>query len=854
MTKQYHFAKIEQKWQKIWQESKVFTTNFTDYSRPKYYVLEMLPYPSGKIHMGHVRNYSLGDVVARYKKMQGFEVIHPMGWDAFGLPAENAAFENKIHPKTWTDKNIANMKSELMRMGFSYDWDCEVATCEPIYTKMEQIIFQAMMDKGLIYRKENWVNWDPVEQTVLANEQVENGKGWRSGADIERKKLYGWYLKITHYAQELLAELDNLPRWPAKVRLMQQNWIGKSLGALVDFGDENSKISVFTTRPDTLFGASFIAVAPNHPLAEQVAKNNKDCAKFIAQCEQAGTSEAAIEKLEKLGFDTGLTIAHPLDKNWRLPIYIANFIIMDYGTGAIFGCPAHDERDYEFAKKYNLPIKPVVQPLIAPKEQSDIYVGDGTMINSQFLNGLSVNDAKKRMISELEKIGAGKGTTNWRLRDWGVSRQRYWGCPIPYIHCEDCGVVPVPHKDLPVVLPDDVAFDKQGNPLDNHPTWKHVACPKCQKPALRETDTLDTFFQSSWYFLRYCDAHNHNAPFDPQRVARFMPVDQYIGGVEHAVLHLLYSRFFNRALIECGFLPAQNLDGVKNDEPFSGLFTQGMVCHETFKDADGKWREPKEITKKSNKAFLDNGQEVVVGPSIKMSKSKKNVVDPNEIISSYGADTARLFMMSNSPPERDLEWSEAGVEGAWRFCNRLYRMAQNPNLTNIYAHIPDELSKEALGLIKTIHQAMVVIEKSIEEFHFNTIVSKSYEIANAIDAYAPDDAVKKLAITWLVQLLNPVIPHLTEELWRDLGNDSLLATQKWVRPEAKFLVQDECQIAVQVMGKLRAALNVPVAMPQDEIIALALANQNVQNAIDGKKIVKTIFVKGKIVNFVVQMS
>ncbi len=844
----YHFRAVEEKWQKIWDEARVFATNFADSSKPKYYVLEMLPYPSGRIHMGHVRNYTLGDVVARARKMQGFEVLHPMGWDAFGLPAENAAFDNKVHPKDWTYSNIANMKRELMRMGFSYDWSCEVATCDHLYTKMEQILFQAMLDKGLIYRKENWVNWDPVEQTVLANEQVENGKGWRSGADVERKKLYGWYLKITHYADELLSELDNMPRWPQKVRTMQQNWIGKSHGARVIFSGDNGDIEVYTTRPDTLFGASFVALAPNHPLVEGLAKNNPKIQEFIKECESAGTSEAAIEKQEKRGLDLGIKVKHPFDDSWQLPVYVANFIIMDYGTGAIFGCPAHDARDFEFASKYNLPILPVVQ---APAGTPLPYNGDGLIINSQFLNGLTVNEAKLRVIKELESKKIGQGTVQWRLRDWGVSRQRYWGCPIPIIHCDACGVVKVPHSDLPITLPDDVQFDKPGNPLEHHPTWKHTNCPQCGQPARRETDTLDTFFQSSWYFIRYIDAQNQTTPFDKARAGRFMAVDQYIGGIEHAVLHLLYSRFFNRALIDCGFLPSHNNDGMSLKEPFSGLFTQGMVCHETFKDSAGKWREPKEVTKRGGKAYLHDGGEVVVGPSIKMSKSKKNVVDPNDIIAAYGADTARLFMMSNSPPERDLEWSEAGVEGAWRYLNRLYRLCFDEQLVAVKPNSAGDLSKPALELVKKCHRAIFNIGRAIDDFHFNTIVSQAHSLTNAIEEYSEQDGVKKQALLWLVQLLNPIIPHITEECWKQLGGNGLLAHNAWLQYDPQYLQDDEVTIAIQVLGKLRATINVPKDSPEDMVRDLAQKTPNVVNALGDKPIRKVIYVPNKILNFVV---
>ena len=668
----YPFHDTEAKWQRIWQDRRTFEATH-DPARPKYYVLEMFPYPSGRIHMGHVRNYTIGDVVARYKRAQGFAVLHPMGWDAFGLPAENAAMAKGVHPAEWTYANIAEMRTQFQSMGLSLDWSREIATCDPAYYRHEQAMFLDFLEAGLVYRKESWVNWDPVDQTVLANEQVIEGRGWRSGAVVERRKLAQWFFKITEYSQELLDALAGLDRWPPKVRLMQERWIGRSEGARVRFAviGRAEPLEVFTTRPDTLFGASFMALAPDHPLSIELADKDPGVAAFVAACARMATSEEAIEQAEKVGYDTGLRCRNPLDPGQELPIYVANFVLMDYGTGAIFGCPAHDQRDLEFARKYGLPVVPVVLP---PGEQperfaigAEAYVGDGRLINSDFLNGLDVAAAKQRVIEELERRGIGTGEVSYRLRDWGVSRQRYWGCPIPVIHCPRCGIVPVPREQLPVTLPQDIELGRPGNPLDHHPTWKHVACPRCGGAAERETDTFDTFVESSWYFLRYCSPHAA-AAFERAAVDAWMPVDQYIGGVEHAVLHLLYSRFFTRALRRCGYLDF--------DEPFIGLFTQGMVCHKTFRDAAGNWLQPDEVEERAAGVWraLDDGRPVRVGRSEKMSKSRRNTVDPTASIAAYGADTARLFMLSDSPPERDLEWTEAGIDGAWRYLNRLWRM------------------------------------------------------------------------------------------------------------------------------------------------------------------------------------
>ncbi|MGH7047408.1 MAG: leucine--tRNA ligase, partial [Stellaceae bacterium] len=661
----YNFRETETKWQRCWRERRLFEVA-ADPARPKYYVLEMFPYPSGKLHVGHVRNYTMGDLVARYRRAQGFNVLHPMGWDAFGLPAENAAIADKTHPAIWTEGNIATMRAQLERMGFAYDWSREIATCHPEYYRHEQKMFLDFLAAGLAYRKESWVNWDPVEQTVLANEQVIDGRGWRSGAVVEKRLLSQWFLRITEFTQELLDAIGGLDRWPERVRLMQENWIGRSEGARVRFalagGDQS--IEIFTTRQDTLFGASFVALSPNHPMARRLAENDRGLAEFIAECNRMGTSEAVIEAAEKRGYPIGLEAVHPFDAHRRVPVWVANFVLMEYGTGAIFGCPAHDQRDLEFARKYGLPVLPVVLPPGADPTRfaigDEAYVEDGTAFNSDFLDGLPVAEAKRIAGEQLEALGRGTRTIAYRLRDWGVSRQRYWGCPIPVVHCPDCGIVPVPERDLPVTLPEDVRFDLPGNPLAHHPTWQHVACPRCGGAARRETDTFDTFFESSWYFLRFCSARAPLA-FDRAAVDYWMPVDQYIGGVEHAVLHLLYSRFFTRALQRCGYLDL--------DEPFAGLFTQGMVCHQTYRSEAGEWLFPEEVEHDAAAdALVDtDGRPVVVGRTEKMSKSKKNVVGLDAIVDTYGADTARLYLLSDSPPERDLEWTETGIEGTWRY-------------------------------------------------------------------------------------------------------------------------------------------------------------------------------------------
>ena len=851
---EYNASAIETKWQERWEDERCFTAD-TGTEKPKYYVLEMFPYPSGRIHMGHVRNYTLGDVVARYRRARGFNVLHPMGWDAFGLPAENAAMERGVHPGKWTTENIAAMRTQLRGMGLSYDWDRELATCTPDYYQHEQRMFLRFLDKGLAYRKESWVNWDPVENTVLANEQVVDGRGWRSGAEVERRLLSQWFLKITEYADDLLDAIDRLERWPDRVRLMQQNWIGRSEGAEVSFRltraspDSSDSITVFTTRPDTLFGASFLAVAANHPIALALAQDDDAAADFVAECAKLGTSEAAVETAEKKGYDTGLYVAHPLDDSIELPVYIANFVLMEYGTGAIFGCPAHDQRDLDFANAYDLPVIPVVLPDDADAASFAItdtaYTGPGKLYQSRDWDGLGVEDGKRAAITALEASGSGTGRTTYRLRDWGVSRQRYWGCPIPIIHCDSCGQVPVPEADLPVTLPEDIDFDAPGNPLSNHPTWKDVNCPTCGGKAVREQDTFDTFFESSWYFLRFADPH-HPEGFSREAAAYWMPVDQYIGGVEHAVLHLLYSRFFMRALRDTGYL--------EMDEPFAGLMTQGMVCHQTFRDSDGKWLFPTEVERDgAGWKQLETGGDVKAGRIEKMSKSKRNVVDPELIISKYGADTARLFMLSDSPPERDMEWTESGVEGASRFLKRLYRMAADPALAKAGGALPTEGAGG--DLVRATHRAIDAMSGDIEGFRFNKAVAQLYTLANAIgDVKGEDDAsaaARRFGIETLTRLIYPMAPHIAEEMWQALGHDTMLAVTAWPEADPALLTDDSIEIGVQVNGKLRDTVSLPRDAEEDDARATALASAGVIRYLEGREPRKVIVVKNRIINVVV---
>ena len=867
-TERYNAREAESRWQKVWDEAGVFATANDD-PRPKYYVLEMFPYPSGRIHMGHVRNYAMGDVVARYKRARGFNVLHPMGWDAFGMPAENAAMQNKVHPRDWTYENIATMRGQLKIMGLSLDWAREFATCDVEYYTQQQRLFLDMLEAGLAYRKNSKVNWDPVDMTVLANEQVIDGRGWRSGAVVEQRELTQWFFKISEWSDELLSALDTLDRWPEKVRLMQKNWIGRSEGLRVRFeftepaptGD--TTLEIFTTRPDTLYGASFMGLSPDHPISQTLAADNPKIAEFIEQCHHIGTSAEAIETAEKIGIDTGLRVKHPLDPDVTLPVYIANFILMDYGTGAIFACPAHDQRDLDFARKYRLPVKPVVLPFGADPETFEItteaFTDEGTIYNSDFLNGLGIDEAKHAVSVKLELqtvggISQAERQVNYRLRDWGISRQRYWGCPIPVIHCDDCGVVPVPVKDLPVELPEDIDFDKPGNPLDRHPTWRHVECPSCAGPARRETDTMDTFVDSSWYFARFADP-KAETPTDPDAANAWLPVDQYIGGIEHAILHLLYSRFFARAMSETGHLNVK--------EPFKGLFTQGMVTHETYRTADGAWVAPSDVRiegegETRRAVLIDGGGEGTIGSIEKMSKSKKNTVDPTDIIETYGADTARWFMLSDSPPERDVQWTEAGVQGSWRFMQRVWRLV-NDIVENVPARVrPAEVGEAATALRRATHKTCAAVSADIEALSFNRAVARLYELVNTLSkayqaGYETNDmrfAIREAA-SYLVQMMAPMAPHLAEECWSVFGHAELLATTPWPDIEEELLVEATVTLPVQVNGKKRADLTISREASKEEVEAATLQLEAVVKALDGKPARKIIVVPQRIVNVVV---
>src|SRR5215207_5277500 len=829
----YNVREAEPRWQKVWDERRIFATANDD-PRPKYYVLEMFPYPSGRIHIGHVRNYTLGDVLARFMRAKGHNVLHPMGWDAFGLPAENAAIERKVAPKAWTYENIATMKKQLQTMGLSLDWSREFATCDPAYYKHQQKMFLDFLRAGLAEREKRKLNWDPVDMTVLANEQVIDGRGWRSGAVVEQREMSQWVFKITKYAQELLDALDSLDRWPDKVRLMQRNWIGRSEGLLIRFALDpatspagEGELKIFTTRPDTLFGAKFMAISADHPLAQAAAAKNPKLAEFIAEVKRIGTAQEIIDTAEKQGFDTGIRAVHPFDPSWKLPVYVANFVLMEYGTGAIFGCPAHDQRDLDFVNKYNLGNTPVVCPEGQDPQTFVItdtaYDGDGRMINSRFLDGMTIEEAKEEVAKRLESevrgnVPVGERQVNFRLRDWGISRQRYWGCPIPVIHCPVCDVVPVPDADLPVVLPEDVSFDRPGNALDHHPTWKHVACPQCAGKAQRETDTMDTFVDSSWYFARFTDPWNENAPTTRAVVDRLMPVDQYIGGVEHAILHLLYARFFTRAMKATGH--------IAYDEPFAGQYTQGMVVHETYQKADGGYVTPAEVkieaTGDQRRATLmATGEEVNIGSIEKMSKSKRNTVDPDDIIGEYGADVARWFVLSDSPPDRDVIWTEEGVQGSWRFVQRLWRLVRE---SAEIGEMPAAASSAggddaAVALRKAAHGALSKVSEDIGKLRFNRCVAHIYELSNALGAsltsakqnggispaYA---AAVREAIEIMVLLFSPMMPHLAEECWAALGHKTLIAEAAWPDVEQSLLVEDTITLPVQVNGRKRADVTV----------------------------------------------
>ncbi|MCH1542333.1 MAG: leucine--tRNA ligase [Alphaproteobacteria bacterium] len=845
----------EAHWQSAWEAAGSFVADESDTSRPKYYVLEMFPYPSGRIHMGHVRNYAMGDVVARFKKAQGHNVLHPMGWDAFGMPAENAAMEKNTHPAKWTYENIDTMRGQLKKLGLSIDWGREFATCDPSYYGHEQAMFLDFVEAGLVDRRESIVNWDPVDQTVLANEQVIDGKGWRSGAPVEQKNLTQWFLRISDYAEELLGALDGLDRWPEKVRLMQANWIGRSEGLACRFDltrpvYDFDALEVYTTRPDTLYGASFCAISPDHPLAIRLAEDHPALAAFRADCAKRGTSEADIEAGEKLGFDTGLSVHHPLDKDWHLPVYVANFVLMGYGTGAIFACPAHDQRDLDFALKYALPVKTVVRP----KDTADFnvtdtaYTGDGVMVNSPTLDGLTPKAARAKMIDRFEAEGRGQKRVNFRLRDWGISRQRYWGCPIPIILCDACGAVPVPRDQLPVMLPDDVSFERPGNPLAHHPTWKHTKCPTCGGDATRETDTFDTFIDSSWYFARFAGL-NESAPTDRAAVDYWLPVDQYIGGIEHAILHLLYARFYTRAM--------HKTDHLSVEEPFAGLFTQGMVCHETYRHAGG-WLSPDEIIRNTDGAVLAaNGTSPVeVGAVEKMSKSKKNIVDPDDIIARYGADTARWFMLSDSPPERDVQWTQDGIEGAWRFVQKVWRLFDGRDDEAFVDRLDAPDDDGARALYGQVQTAIDAVTRDLEALGFNRAVARLYELVNALGAFKPVDRAgaqcRAYALAQLMKLLSPMMPHLAEAGWRALGGDGLVADAAWPQADLSILSSDEVILPVQVNGKKRGEISVPKDADEAIIKELALNEAGVKKFIDGQELKKTIIVPGRIVNLVVK--
>ena len=850
----YNASTVEPTWRAVWEDRGCFTARH-DPTRPKYYVLEMFPYPSGRIHMGHVRNYAMGDVIARYKRAQGFNVLHPMGWDAFGMPAENAAMERGAHPGAWTRDNIAAMKAQLGLMGLSLDWSREIATCEPAYYRHQQALFLDMLAAGLAYRKASMVNWDPVDHTVLANEQVIDGCGWRSGAQVERRELTQWFFRIADMADDLLAGLDHLPNWPEKVRAMQRNWIGRSEGLTFRFAavpdprlPEWRDLEVYSTRPDTIFGAGFMGVSPDHPLARALEAQDAEIAAFCAECRRMGTSEAELETAEKKGIDTGLRVRHPFDAQIELPVWIANFILMDYGTGAIFGCAAHDQRDLDFARKYGLPAPAVVAPSDAGDDfavDTEAYVGPGRLINSRFLDGMTVEQAKAAVIARIEAAGQGAARVNFRLRDWGVSRQRYWGCPIPIIHCPACGAVPVPKDQLPVTLPQDVTFDAPGNPLARHPTWADVACPACGAQAKRETDTMDTFVDSSWYFARFT-APDAATPTDAAEADYWMNVDQYIGGVEHAILHLLYARFFARAMHKTGHLPA------KYAEPFDALFTQGMVCHETYRSADGRWLAPEEVeVGPAGMIERATGAPVAVGPSVKMSKSRKNVVDPERIIADYGADVARWFMLSDSPPERDVEWTAAGVEGASRHVQRVWRLlhAALPGLPP-HGSAPED-GAEALALRRATHKTIAGVTADIEGFAFNKAVARLYEFANAL-ARAPEaaPAARREAFEAFALLTAPMTPHLAEEMWAALGCPGIVAEARWPVADPALTRDDTIRLAVQINGKRRAEIEVAADADAAAVEALALADPDVARILGGAAPRKVIVVPGRIVNVV----
>ncbi|CAN7325201.1 leucine--tRNA ligase [Brevundimonas sp. LjRoot202] len=846
----YEPKTAEPRQQTRWAAADAFRTPTDDTGKPKYYVLEMFPYPSGNIHMGHARNYVMGDVVARSKRAQGFDVLHPMGWDAFGLPAENAAIERGIHPGDWTWSNIAAMREQLKLLGLSLDWSREFATCDPAYYGQQQAWFLELFKRGLVYRKDSVVNWDPVDNTVLANEQVVDGRGWRSGAIVEKRKLNQWFLRITDYADDLIEGLKELEgRWPDKVRLMQENWIGRSKGLQMTWAWAGQApegapggLEIYTTRPDTLFGASFMGIAPDHPVARALAETNPDAAAFIAECRKGGSTQAEIEQAEKVGFDTGLRVLHPFDGR-EVSVWIANFILSEYGTGAIFGCPAHDQRDLDFARKYGLPVIPVVRPDGAGDDfgvGTEAYTGPGSIFQSDFLNGLDIESAKAAAIARVEAASQGEGATIYRLRDWGVSRQRYWGCPIPIVHCPSCGAVPA--AQLPVELPKDVTFDKPGNPLDRHPTWKHVSCPSCGGEATRETDTLDTFVDSSWYFARFADP-TAAEPISKAAADKWLPVDQYIGGVEHAVLHLLYARFISRALSDAGLMNVK--------EPFAGLFTQGMVVHETYRRADGAWVEPTDVELiheggERSARQLSTGGALIIGDIEKMSKSKKNVVAPQEIVDTHGVDAGRLFVLSDSPPERDVQWTPGGVEGASRFLQRVWA-----EVDGFDPSIPGDEAANT-SLVRETHKAIKAVSEGIDGFRFNSAIAKLYAfVATVRDHPAAGGGAKREALSALLRLVAPFTPHLAEEGWTRLGEAGMILDAPWPVFDPALAADDEVVLPIQVNGKRRGEIRVARGLEPAEVEAIVMADADVQARLEGQTVRKIVVVKDRIVNLVV---
>ena len=843
---------IDKKWHKIWDQKKTFKAT-KNKNKKKYYCLEMFPYPSGKIHMGHVRNYTLGDVIANYKRLKGFNVLHPMGWDSFGMPAENAAIQNNLHPSNWTNQNIKTMKNQLKSLGFSIDWEREISTCDEKYYKHQQRYFIDLFNKGLVYKKESLVNWDPIDNTVLANEQVIDGKGWRSGADVVQKELSQWFFKITNFSEDLDASLSELKSWPEKVKLMQKNWIGKSTGCEIIFKIKNSKsenqLKVFTTRPDTIFGASFIAIAVDHPLCKEIAKDEA-FQKFKDDCYKTGNTEESLAKTEKIGYKTSFEAEHPFIKDKKIPVYVANFVLMEYGTGAIFGCPGHDQRDLDFANKYNLAVIPVILPKDKTQKEfkvsDEAYVGDGQIINSDFLNGLKIEEGKIEVIRRLEKMEQGRGQTIFRLRDWGISRQRYWGCPIPILYREDGKILTVPDSELPIKLPEDIDLSKPGNPLENHPTWKFTKCPETGMKAIRETDTLDTFVDSSWYFLRFCSHDNKNAGYDLDDVKYWMPVDQYIGGVEHAILHLLYSRFFSRA-ISLG-------SDYEIKEPFQGLFTQGMVCHKTYKNKTGDWIFPEDIVLENGKVLDKNsGEEVFEGPSESMSKSKKNVIDPETVIRLYGADSVRWFMLSDSPPERDIQWSDEGISGSYKFVQKIWSISETINNLDPKKKMNDE-TKNILD--KSINKLIKDVTLAIESFHFNVAVAKFYEFINILSKILHDKNEDKIYLQRLfakfLTLICPFIPHIASECLEKINTGSIAHDQKWPEHDEKLIKESKINIVIQINGKKRAMIEVKTNEKEEKIIKECLQLTNVKKFINDKVILKKIYIKNKLVNLVVK--